>query len=132
VKYLLMIYANPVNWGHPVFLRTPAALELSEAERAELAGELSSLLDELRSSGELVSVAALAEPRRARTVRVRHGAVIATDGPFGESKEQMAGAFVIDCATVERAEEIAARWPDARFGTVELRPIESSAEHDPV
>src|ERR1043166_4289782 len=100
---------------------------MSPTERDGLSRELDDLLNELRDTGELVSIAALADPRRARTVRVRERAAIATDGPYVESKEQMAGAFVIDCATPERAEALAARWPDARFGAVELRPIEGWA-----
>jgi hypothetical protein len=126
VRYLLMIYSNPQNWGHPIFLRTQEALGMSQAERDEMSQQLETLLAEIRETGELVSVAALADPQRARTIRVRGAAAMATDGPFIESKEQMAGLFIIDCATPRRAEEIAARFPDARFGAVELRPIMGS------
>jgi hypothetical protein len=48
---------------------------------------------------------------------------VATDGPYLEAKEQLAGYFVIDCEGPERAAEIAARFPDARFAAVEVRPI---------
>jgi hypothetical protein len=127
VKYLLLIYGNPESWSHPVFLRSTEALAMSDAERGEMSDQLESLLTELRESGELVAAEPLADPVNTRTVRVRDDIQIATDGPYLESKEQMAGFFVVDCATSERAEEIAGRFPDARFWAVELRPIMGSS-----
>ncbi|WP_117214247.1 YciI family protein [Allorhizocola rhizosphaerae] len=123
MRYVLLVYSNPRNWGHPTFLRTPEVLEMSGAQRAEMAEGFEGLLHELHESGELISAAALADPSTVRTVRVRGGRPLATDGPFVEVKEQMAGVFVLDCASPERAEEIAARFPDARFGAIELRPV---------
>jgi hypothetical protein len=46
-----------------------------------------------------------------------------TDGPFAEAKEQLAGYLVVECESPERAVEIAARWPDARYAAMEVRPI---------
>ncbi|HEY3503538.1 MAG TPA: YciI family protein [Actinocatenispora sp.] len=123
MKYLLLIYSNAESWGHPIFLRTSQAREMTEDARSAMEAEFDALLTEIHDSGELVSVAALADPATARTVRAPDGAPVATDGPFGESKEQLAGVFVVDCATPERAEQIAGRFPDTRFGAVELRPI---------
>jgi hypothetical protein len=123
MRYLLLIYTNPQNWQHPMFLRNPEYLALPEEERAELAGQADALFRELTESGELVVGTALADPVNTRTVRVRDGVPATTDGPFVEAKEQLAGYFVIDCAGPERAAEIAARFPDARFGGVEIRPI---------
>ena len=124
MKYVAMIYSNPINWGHPSFLRTREGMDLTEAEREGLTGDLHALIAELQASGELVEIAALAAPSRTRTVRVRGRDRLTTDGPYLETKEHMAGLFIIDCATPERAEEIAARFPEARFSAVELRPIE--------
>ena len=123
MKYLLLIYSNPENWEHPMFLRNPDFLAMPEDERAELAGQAEALRKEITESGELIVGVALADPVNTRTLRVRDGVPAATDGPFVESKEQLAGYFVIDCDTPERAAEIAARFPDARFAAVELRPI---------
>ena len=123
MKYVLLIYGNPENWGHPLFMRSKEALAMSGAERQKMADQFESLLTEVRESGELISAAPLADPVNARTVRVRDGVPAATDGPYVESKEQMAGFFIVDCATSERAEEIAGRLPDARFWAVELRSI---------
>ncbi len=127
MKYLLLIYSNPRTWGHPIYLRTEEALAMSESAREAMLGDGNALLDEIRESGELVYAQPLADPLTTQTVRVRDGEVLATDGPFVEAKEQMAGFFVLDCATPERAQEIAGRFPDARFSAVELRPIMGSS-----
>lgn len=127
MKYLILIYSNPETWGHPSFLRTKEGQALPEDEREALTAQLEALLAELRASGELVQGAALADPLNSRTVRVRDQATVATDGPFVETKEQMAGLFLVDCATSERAEQIAARFPEARFSAVEVRPVMGSS-----
>jgi hypothetical protein len=123
VKYLLQIYSDPESWGHPIFLRVPEVVAMSDAERRVLVGELDALIKEITESGELVGGEALADPVTARTVRVRDGVPAVTDGPFGEAKEQLAGYFILDCESLERATEIAARVPDARFAAVEVRPV---------
>ncbi|HEX8768582.1 MAG TPA: YciI family protein, partial [Jatrophihabitans sp.] len=71
---------------------------------------------------------ALGDPAQSRTIRFRDGVPAATDGPFVDAKEQMAGYFIVDCATPERAAEIAARFPDARYGGVEIRPVVDPSE----
>ena len=130
MKYLLMIYSNPASWGHPIFLRTREVLEMSDDERAGLIQEFESLLAEISESGELVGAQALADPITTRSVRVRDGGTLVTDGPFVEAKEHMAGYFIVDCATPERAEEIASRFPDARFAGVEIRPLMDGTAED--
>jgi len=57
------------------------------------------------------------------SVRLRDGVLTATDGPFADAKEHMAGFFIVDCESRERAIEIASRFPDARNGGVEVRPV---------
>ncbi|MFC6015821.1 YciI family protein [Plantactinospora solaniradicis] len=123
MKYLLLIYSNPENWEHPMFLRSSEALAMSPADRAELVRQADDLYKEIAESGEMVSGTALADSVNTRTVRVRNGVPATTDGPYVEAKEQLAGFFVLDCESLERATEIAARFPDARFGAVEVRPI---------
>ncbi|WP_067488451.1 YciI family protein [Actinomadura hibisca] len=119
MKYLLLIYSNPESWEHPMFERDPEFLALAQAEREEIIQGAEDVFAEISESGELVGGVALADP--AGTVTVR--ATVVTDGPYLEAKEQLAGYFVLDCASPERAAEIAARFPDARFGAVEIRPI---------
>ncbi|MFY9913596.1 MAG: YciI family protein [Nocardioidaceae bacterium] len=127
MKYLMLIYSNPEPWGHPSYLGIPETQAMGQSERDTMLAEGEAWLDEIRQTGELVSAEALAAPLTARTVRVRDNATLVTDGPYVEAKEQMAGVFVLDCATPERAEELASRVPDARFSAVELRPIMGSA-----
>jgi hypothetical protein len=112
VKYMLLIYNNPATYE-----------AWSEAERTALFGEVDQIMTELRESGELVGGEALADVSNTRTVRVRDGVPAVTDGPFAEAKEQFAGYLMVDCETEERAVEIAARWPDARYFTMEVRPV---------
>jgi len=65
----------------------------------------------------------LADRAAARTVRVRQGRLLVTDGPFAETKEWIAGFDVLDCASLEDAVRIAAQHPMARFGRIEVRPF---------
>ncbi|NVI88929.1 YciI family protein [Actinomadura sp. BRA 177] len=123
MKYLLLIYSNPENWEHPLFLRDPRFLAMPEHEREELTRQAESMHRETTESGELIIAAALADPLATKTVTVRDGVPAATDGPFLETKEQLAGYMVVDCDTPERAAEIAASVPDARFAAVEVHPI---------
>jgi len=120
MKYMLLIY------NRPGFLE-----ELTDTEREALFGEVGEIMAELEQSGELVGGQALADPSTARTSRGVGGRAVLTDGPFQESKEQFAGYVELDCETRERAEEIALRWPDTRFGgAIEVRAVmqDSGAE----
>ena len=66
---------------------------------------------------------ALADPTLSRRVSVREGRTITSDGPFGEVKEFLAGFYLIECESLERAVEYAARMPEAPVGEIEVRPI---------
>ena len=98
-----------------------------EEESDRLMGEVDALLKELTESGELVGTEALAESSNMKTVWVRGGVPAVTDGPFAEAKEQLGGYLIVDCESPERATEIAARWPNARFCAMEVRPIMEEA-----
>jgi len=123
MKYLLLIHSNPITWGHPSFLYTEEGQALPKKARDALEAQLNNLLDELDTSGELVTAAPLEPPSSTRVVRVRKSVRATTDGPYSEAKEQLAGVFIIDVATPERAEEIAATIPEAQFVAVEVRPV---------
>jgi hypothetical protein len=88
-----------------------------------LGEEIDALLKELRDSGELLSTDPLADPAQTKTVRVRDGAPVITDGPLAEAKEHFGGYLILDCESMERAVEIAARWPSSRYAPLEVRPI---------
>ena len=123
MKYLLLIHSNPITWEHPSFLHTEEGKALPKKARAALEAQLFNLLEELRASGELISAVPLDPPAKSRVVRVREGVRATTDGPYSEAKEQLAGVFLIDVKTPERAEEIAATIPEAQFVAVEVRPV---------
>ena len=80
-------------------------------------------LDELQARGKWVTGDQLAPPRRARSVRVRGGKRMVTDGPFIETKEAVGGFDIIEAGSIDEAVEIAARHPVAQSGTIEVRPL---------
>jgi hypothetical protein len=80
-------------------------------------------LDDVQARGIWVTGDQLAPPRRARSVRVRDGKAIVTDGPFSETKEAVGGFDLIECDSLEEAVEIAAGHPVAAMGTIEVRPL---------
>jgi hypothetical protein len=115
VKYLILIYSNPASreiWEG-----------FSDDQRAEGFRYYAALTEELAASGELVVTEALADASLTRRVSVRDGRTIASDGPFAEAKELLAGFFLLECESMDRAVEIAARVPEAELGLVEVRPV---------
>src|SRR5713101_1388430 len=78
--------------------------------------------DGFRKSGLLVAAEALQPIETAATVRVRNGALSVTDGPFAETKEQLAGFYLIEARDLNDAIQMAAKIPPAREGSVEVRP----------
>jgi hypothetical protein len=80
-------------------------------------------LDDLQARGQWLTGDQLAPPRRARSVRVRDGKKLVTDGPFAETKELVGGFDIIEAGSLEEAVEIAAGHPVAEVGTVEVRPL---------
>jgi hypothetical protein len=123
MKYLLLIHTNPITWGHPSFLETQEGRALPKKAREALADQLQNLVRELDTNGELVAAVPLDAPDKTRVVRVREGVRATTDGPYSEAKEQLAGVFLIDVDSPERAEEVAATIPEAQFFAVEVRPV---------
>jgi hypothetical protein len=83
--------------------------------------------EELRKKGHYLSAHALQPVRTATTVRMRRGRISATDGPFAETNEQLGGYFLIEAADLNEAIRIASRFPPARFGSVEIRPVKENA-----
>jgi len=77
----------------------------------------------LRKSGHCIASEALQPVQTATTVRVRNGKVSVTDGPFAETKEQLAGFYLIDARDLNEAIQIASNIPPARLGSIEVRPI---------
>jgi hypothetical protein len=79
--------------------------------------------DEMRRRGVLEAVEGLRPPAEATTVRVRDDRLLLTDGPFAETKDQVGGYCLIDCADLDEAIEVASKHPWAKLGMIEVRPI---------
>lgn len=84
---------------------------------------------QLRARGACIASEALEPVASATTVRVRNGRLSMTDGPFAETKEQLAGFYLIDARDLNEAIQIAAKIPPAAVGCVEIRPIRPIREH---
>lgn len=97
--------------------------EEAQAARAEEVPKWEALFAELGPSGKLGYSAELDSPSTAKTVRVRDGETIVTDGPFAETKEQIGGLMVLDCENLDDAISLAERIPVAFRASVELRPV---------
>lgn len=121
MKYVILIHSNPQPWGHPTDRFSPEGRALPESYHAAAEASFEKLMNEITASGEFVTAEALGDPTTSTLWRWSPEAVTATEGPYAETTEHLAGFFLIDCATRERAEEIAATFAQPG-GTVELRP----------
>ena len=119
MKYLCLAYEEekPLN-------------ALSQGEWTALRGETLEYLSELKRSGSIISAEALRSVQSAATVRVRHGKLSVTDGPFAETKETLGGFFLINARDLNEAIQVASKWPSARIGSIEVRPIEEELRTD--
>lgn len=105
MKYLCLVYSEEKQ------LETMTDDECMEYDAA------------MRKSGTCLASEALQGVQSATSVRVRSGKVSITDGPFAETKEQLAGFYLIEAKDLDKAIEIASKIPPARVGTIEVRPI---------
>lgn len=96
---------------------------LPRNERVALSEEAMVYCDQLQQLGQLLAASPLHPVETATTVRVREGKTSTTDGPFVETKEQLAGYFLIEAKHLDEALAVAGRVPGARIGTVEVRPV---------
>jgi len=97
--------------------------ELTEEDVERQYAEFMGFQEEMEARGVLISRERLRPTSLSTTVRVRDGGLVIADGPFAETKEQIAGFYIIDCEDLDEAIEIASRNPGARYGTVEVRPV---------
>ena len=112
MKYMLLIYHEEQAWD-----------QLSEPEQQEIYAEYRQLVQETVASGHHLASSQLQGTATATSVRVRAGKQLLNDGPFAETKEQLAGYFLIETNNLDDAIAIAARIPSARVGTIEVRPL---------
>jgi hypothetical protein len=109
MKYLCLVYSDEKNLhGLP---ESPDDRECFAYARS------------LAEGGKMIAGEALQPVHTATTVRVRSGRVTVTDGPFAETKEQLAGFYMVEAADLDEAIDIAAKIPPARVGSIEVRPV---------
>ena len=113
MKYMILIHSDMQFWQE----------SLSEEEANRVLGNHYKVINETKASGELIRVEGLGNERT--FIEFRNGTPAVTDGPFGEVKEQLAGLFLVDVESLDRAKEIAGRLSE--YGVVEIRPIMEEA-----
>ena len=114
MRYLLMIYSQERAEG-------PSPEEIEEIKKAHVA-----VMEDAKTKGALLGLAGLKPTTTATTVRMQNGKAIVTDGPFAETKEQLAGYYLMDCENLDDAIEWAKRIPTSckgASGCMEIRPI---------
>jgi hypothetical protein len=111
MKYLCLIYLNEDE------MDSMPAREMDSLNERHL-----DFNDELRRTGHFIEAEALAPARATAKIRVRKGSIGVTDGPYAESKELVAGFYLIEAADMEEAIAIASRIPSAPLATIEVRP----------
>ena len=115
MKFLVLIYGNPES-------RAVWDAMTDEQKKEGMAG-YAALHEALAVQGELIASESLDAPELTKQVLVRDGKPMTTDGPFAEVKEQLAGFYLLDCDSMDRAVEIVAQIPEAPFSVVEVRPV---------
>ncbi|WP_322755564.1 YciI family protein [Frankia sp. Cas3] len=114
MNFLLIMHINPAIME-----------ELTDAERQEIMAGHGEFMKTIRESGEMIGTEALADPSQSSVIRVRDGVPVVTDGPYLEAKEFLGGYYLVDVASRDRALELAAMIPDARFNGlgIEVRQV---------
>ena len=100
-----------------------AASTLTPEERSARSDAFTAFTDAMTARGVLLGGERLRPSSTASTVQVRNGGVVIADGPFAETKEQIAGFYLIECADLDEALEVASQVPAAAYGTIEVRPV---------
>jgi hypothetical protein len=112
MKYALLIYAAEKDWA-----------DRTKEEQGQIYNEYMAYTVELKNSGKMLACEPLDPTPTATTIRVRNGKTLSTDGPFADTKEQLGGIYVIDVKDLDEAMAWAAKIPDARTGSIEIRPL---------
>jgi hypothetical protein len=112
MKYLALIYSAPNTGPEP---KTP--------EMAKLMAEYQAISKTYEEDGVVLAGEALQDTGTATSIRIRNGKTETMDGPFAETKEQLGGFYMFDCANIDEAIKYASMIPTATYGTIEVRPI---------
>lgn len=119
MKYLCLAYEDEALFH-----------DMSAGDWDALRTETLAYVKQLDESGHLVLTHALKSATQAAIVRVRSGRLSVTDGPFAETKEQIGGFFLVEARDLNEAIQLASRWPSARLGSIEVRPIQEELPED--
>jgi hypothetical protein len=119
VKYLCLAYEEEA-----------AISALTHDEWQALRKETLDYVEGLRRDGQLIAAHPLQSATTSVTLRVRDGQLSVTDGPFAETKEQLGGYFLLEASDFDEAVRMASKWPSARLGTIEIRPVEEELRTD--
>jgi hypothetical protein len=109
MKYMLLIYIQEQ--------------ELNQAQRDHCYQESAAFACQLHAKGQYLGSGPLHPTSTATSVRTHEGKPVVTDGPFAETREQLAGFFLVDAKNLDEAIDIASHLPAGRWGTVEIRPV---------
>lgn len=112
MQYLLLIYRNEAQQS-----------QMAPADYQKLLAEYSAYTQSIVQSGNFKAGDGLQPTSTATTVRVREGKILATDGPFAETREQLGGYYLVEASDLDAAIAMAARIPGARDGSIEVRPV---------
>jgi hypothetical protein len=121
MKYLLLICDEESRWS-----------TIPEPERQKIMAGYRQFTEEIKASGHFLGGSQLQAATSATSVRVRGGKRLVTDGPFAETREQLAGYYLVQAKDLDEAIGLASRIPGAQTGTVEVRPLIESAVPAPV
>ena len=113
MRYLCLIYDDEKQWAN-----------FSQADQEKGMAEYNAFSEGIRKSGHYRAGEALKPTNTATMVRVRNGKISTTDGPYIETKEQLGGFYLIDAKDLNDAIQVASRIPSAKWGAIEVRPIQ--------
>ena len=112
MRYMLLCYDDQEAWD-----------EAGQEALEEAMQEAIRLTHDIHAQGQYILAAPLDPVSTAKSVRLRDGQVLVTDGPFAETREHLGGFYLIEVASIDEAIEYAKRHPGVRHGTVEVRPV---------
>jgi hypothetical protein len=119
MKYICLSYLGPINWE-----------TMPESDRKASMEEFFAYLAEMRRNGHILGGEALQSAPNATTLRFRNGKVVITDGPYAETKEHLAGFWIIEARDLNHVIELMSRNPAVRGGAIEIRPAADHSEMD--
>ena len=117
MKYICLSYLGPINWQ-----------TMSESERAASMDEFFAYDEELRKNGHIIGGEGLQSAQNATTLRFQNGKLSVTDGPYAETKEQLAGFFILEARDLNQAIQLMSKHPAVRGGPIEIRPAADPTE----